>query len=62
MPGLTAILITHRPGTLETADRIYVLENGRVVESGHHSELIGNGGQYAKIYRRYRLAEEVESA
>ena len=61
MPDLTAILITHRPGTLETADNIYVLEDGHVIESGTHSELIAKGARYAKIYKRFRLAEEVES-
>jgi len=60
MPGLTAVLITHRPGTLESVDRIYVLNDGRVEESGTHSELMSNGGVYAKIYRRYQLAEEIE--
>ena len=62
MPGLTTILITHRPGTLETADRIYVLDDGCVVESGTHGELMDNGGRYAKMYRRYQLAEKIEEA
>ena len=60
MPGLTAVLITHRPGTLEMVDRIHVLEDGKVAESGSHAELMANGGPYAKIYRRYQLAEEIE--
>jgi len=59
MPGMTAILITHRPDTLERADRIYVLEEGKLVEFGTHHELIAAGGQYANIYRRYRLQEQV---
>ena len=59
MPGLTAILITHRPGTLALVDQVYVLDDGQVVESGTHQELIARGGQYARIYRRYLLAEEV---
>jgi len=60
LPDLTAILITHRPDTLERADRIYVMEGGRVIETGRHFELIARDGHYARIYRRFRLEEAVE--
>ncbi|MEW6051699.1 MAG: ABC transporter ATP-binding protein [Candidatus Zixiibacteriota bacterium] len=59
MPGMTAILITHRPDTLQRVDRIYVLEDGRVVETGRHFELLAKEGLYYKIYRRYQLEEQV---
>ncbi len=59
MPDMTTILITHRPDTLERANMIYVLEDGKIIETGKHAELIEDGGQYARMYRRYRLAEEV---
>jgi ABC-type multidrug transport system fused ATPase/permease subunit len=61
MPDLTAILVTHRPDTLEQADRIFVMEDGRLVESGDHEELMAAGGSYASIYKRYRLEEQVAS-
>ncbi|HOD65190.1 MAG TPA: ABC transporter ATP-binding protein [candidate division Zixibacteria bacterium] len=59
MPEMTAVLITHRPDTLERADRIFVLDSGRVVEQGAHSALIDAEGDYARIYRRLQLAEAV---
>ncbi len=59
LPDMTAILITHRPDTLEQVDKVYVLDEGSIVESGSHDELMNNGGQYARIYKRYRLKEEV---
>ncbi len=59
MPDMTAILITHRPDMLEAADMIYVLDDGRIVESGTHPDLISTEGHYARIYRRFQLEEEV---
>ncbi len=59
MPDMTAILITHRPDTLERVDMIYVLDQGKVIESGRHYDLMALGGHYARVYKRYQLAEEV---
>ena len=61
MPDMTALLITHRPDTLQGVDMIYVFENGRIIETGKHDKLIASGGEYAKIYRRYELEEQVSA-
>ena len=60
MAGRTTILIAHRISTLRDADRIVVLDEGRIAESGTHQELAGGGGFYAELARRQQLAAELE--
>jgi ATP-binding cassette, subfamily B, multidrug efflux pump len=61
MQGRTTILISHRVSTVRGADRIYVLDHGRVVEQGRHEELITRGGYYADLHQKQLLEEELES-
>ncbi len=53
MKGRTAIVIAHRLSTIRTADRIIVLDNGRIIEDGNHEGLLENGGHYAELYNTY---------
>lgn len=48
--GKTAVIVTHRLGSVKSADRIIVMDKGRVIEDGSHSELIEKGGLYAKMF------------
>jgi subfamily B ATP-binding cassette protein MsbA len=50
MKGRTSIVVAHRLSTIERADRIVVIDAGRVVESGSHAELLGAGGLYARLH------------
>ena len=59
MAGRTAILIAHRLSTVRGADRIYVIDRGRVVETGNHDSLMGKAGLYARLARSQQLDEAV---
>src|SRR5881628_2090327 len=60
--GRTVLLMTHRLRAACTADRIVVLDAGRVVETGGHEELLRRGGLYARLWRIQQLEEEIARA
>lgn len=52
----TVIMIAHRLTTVQNADRIYVLKNGQIEESGNHAELLQNGGLYNRMWNEYQTS------
>lgn len=60
MRGRTSFIISHRVSAVMDADRILVLDDGRIVEEGTHDELVAAGGSYAALLRRQMIEEEIE--
>lgn len=52
MPGRTCLIVSHKVASVQEADRIVVLDQGRIVEQGTHRELLEKGGRYATLYRQ----------
>jgi ATP-binding cassette subfamily B protein len=60
LSGTTSILIAHRLSTVKAADRIIVLEQGRIIEQGDHQNLLDKGGHYASLYNTYFRHQSLE--
>jgi subfamily B ATP-binding cassette protein MsbA len=58
--GRTTLIIAHRLSTVRRADRLVVLDRGRIVEEGTHAELLGLGGLYARLYQRQFRDQPIE--
>ncbi len=59
--GRTTLIVSHRISTIRDADLICVLNDGRITERGDHEELLELGGEYAELYQRQLLEEELEA-
>ena len=57
--GKTTIIVTHRLSAVQHADKIIVLEDGKVIEAGTHQSLLNNGGWYKEQFERQQLEEEM---
>jgi ATP-binding cassette subfamily B protein len=58
----TSILVSHRISTVRDADRIFVLDAGRIVEEGTHAGLVRRNGLYAALHRKQLLEQELAAS
>lgn len=61
MEGRTSIIVSHRVSAVAGADKILVLDEGHIVETGKHAELLAAGGVYARLLERQLLTEELQA-
>ncbi len=60
MKNRTTIIISHRLSSIKNADKIIMLDNGKIIEEGNHNDLIEKGGRYAEIYKLQQIAQEID--
>jgi subfamily B ATP-binding cassette protein MsbA len=60
LEGRTTLIIAHRLSTVRRADRLIVLDRGRIVEEGSHNELLDHRGLYARLYSKQCREDEIE--
>ncbi len=61
LAGRTAVIASHRISAVRDADHIVVLDNGEIVEQGHHDDLVRREGRYAQLLRRQQLLDAIEA-
>ena len=56
LAGRTSVVVAHRLSTAEHAERVLLIDDGRVIEDGHHDELLALDGEYAKLFHQWSLS------
>ena len=59
LDGRSAIIVAHRLATVMRADRIIVVDNGRIVESGSHNELLNKEGAYSEMHQQWKKTTQI---
>ncbi|MNH45036.1 putative ABC transporter ATP-binding protein [compost metagenome] len=58
MENKTSVIISHRVSSIKNADKIFVIDNGKIIESGYHEALLEQKGEYFELYEKQLLEEE----